>query len=295
MATRGIVTTVGGARPWIARYGDGTSPAQQPFQSLRSAQIPIEAAAGGPIRWRQLVESDGTHTLPETWVAEDLPTPAIVAGGQGPWSYAPGGTIAFLVDGAPIGASIAATPGIIDASAAGPYTIVDGTISVSIVDAAGVVGVVINTHGVVPGTAQTAAAAAAWLNANAVPPGAGVAFRDDGAGVLELATTDAGSAIGVMLVGGGALAVSLGFGNPTYSDMGGGNVPQASAITAADAVAMLAPQLNVASPVVAVYVNRNGAVSVATNTYGSTSSIQRAIGGSTFTLDMDSSVHYGLG
>lgn len=296
MAQRGMVMRAGGSnRPWITRFADTTSPSGDPYPSLREGQIPVEQSMGKPLAWRQLRESDGTPSQPETWVAEDVPTAAAVVGGQGPWSYTPGDQLVVAVGSpgvvpAPVTITLTATPAQLVADAAGPYAPADNeSWTVTLTRPSGVSQVAVAV-GASPG-AQSAADTAAWLNANAVPPGAGIIFTaNTTSNTLRLESVAGGDGVSISATGNGALAASLGFTSANLADTGTGVVPDTSEITVSDAynmikgTAQLQPAINVEQSLV-----------LGTRGVGVGYSLQVNVGGSTMTFDFDGSIHYGTG
>lgn len=247
MATRGIVIKVGGARPWVSRYGNGSSPSTgEPFETLRAAQLPIEAAANRPVRWRRIDDAEGRLVPPETWVAEDLGSPPVAVGGAGPFTLVDGATFGVSVNGAAPGFAVF-NGGIAVATATvlGDYTIAAGTLGVTVTNPSGsaLIGV---TVAVPPGVAQSAAVASAWLNANAAFSAAGV-IQFGFSAVANLLTVQTvvgkGSGWSVSFAGGGSLANSLGFPGSSILGVGTGNVPNLGLVTAQQAVNVLNSQL----------------------------------------------------
>lgn len=298
MAQRGMVIRAGGSnKPWIARYGNGTSPRADPFETLRQAQIPIESGANVPLRWTQVCDGEGTPVSPETWVADDFATAAAVVGGVGPWSYTPGDAMEVLVGTpsiapTPVLMTLLASPALVDADASGPYTIApSSTWVVTLTTPQGAQPVSISTNTMTPTLGLSASAAATWLNANAVPMGAGVQFQPNlSTNALELVSVAAGNGVSVTAVGGGTLASSIGFTSVSLASAGTGNVPDASRITVADACSMIR---SAASALLQPGVATSGALVLGTNGVGANYSLEVLSG--TITFDFDNNIHYGTG
>ena len=295
----GIVTWVGGRNPWIARYNNGaTQSLGQPCETLRVAQKIIEASAVVPIRWRKIVDAENVMVPPETWVAEAMSTPAIVQGGKGPWVYTPGDILSMEVTqpgGPPTihDIELLGTPAIAVADAPGNYTI-EGNDS-WVVTVSSPIGAAQNWTVSTPASpgALGAVAAAAWLNANAVPPGAGIVFVGNGTNnTLSVQSTVSGSGIRITAPGNGALAASLGF-TLDVAAVGTGNIPDFSNITVSDAYNMIRSAGDPVNPIV----SPQGALGLESVGVGRSYALQVLLGGggSTATFDFDGTVHYGTG
>lgn len=292
----GIVTWVGGQRPWIARYNNGTSQLLgQPCETLRVAQRIIEASAVVPLRWRKIVDAENMTVIPETWVAEGMSTPALAQGGKGPWVYTPGNKLVVEIaqPGGPAANfdfNLTGTVASQVAAAAGPYDIAgNASWVVTVARPSGVDKWTISTQ-TGPG-ALGAVAAAAWLNTNAVPPGAGVVFVGNGTdNTLSIESTVAGSGIRITAPGNGALAASLGF-TSDVDTVGTGNIADFSNITVSDAYNMIFSAGHPANPIV----SPQGAIGLTSVGVGASYSLRAVLTSSTATFDFDGTTHYGTG
>ena len=291
MATRGIVIWVGGQRPWIARFGDGTSPSNgDPFETLRAAQAPIDAGANKPLRWTRLNDAEGLPVAPETWVADDLATPAVTVGGTGPFALAAADQFTVVVDGTTnTTATFTAQPAVAVSQVAGSYTLVAGGMLVTVKTPTGTTALTVNLA-TPPFGAQPAAAAAAWMNANATFSTPGLIVFNSSGSNITVETVGQGTGYTVGVAGGSiALAVALGFTATVTTASGGGNVPNIAAVTAAQARTVLAAQL---SGVVSTVNQATGALTIARSVSGAAYSIQVSPTSGVL-LGFDTTVHYG--
>jgi hypothetical protein len=238
MASSGFIIFVGGHRPWAARVNDGTSTsAPQTFETLRAAQSSVERTLIKPVRWRPQVDAENVQTAPETWYTQDLPTSAFVVGGAGPFAVADGDQFGVFVDG-----SGTATVGMIVlgaaeavAQAAGNYTLAAGSIAATVLTPSGSVATSISVV-LPPALPQTAAAAAAWLNANATFSTPGIVTFDSTStsNTLVLKSVATGSGVEIVVNGGNTLGNSIGFTAATTTAYGTGDFADSSAATAAE-------------------------------------------------------------
>lgn len=292
----GIVTWIGGRFPWLARYDNGAPQLLgQPCETLRGAQRIIESSAVVPLRWRKIVDAENVTVNPETWVADTMATPAVVPGGKGPWIQNDGDVLVVSIaqpgiSPTPVSIVLQASPAVAEADNAGDYAIVgNASWVVTVARPSGVENWVVSTPAS-PGTLD-AAAAAVWLNANALPPGAGIVFTANVTNnTLSVESTVGGSGVSISATGNGTLAASLGF-TTNVSSVGLGNVPDQSNITVADAYNMIAGAAYDVNPTVSA----QGAIGLASKGVGLSYSLQVVLGSSTMTLDFDGSIHYGTG
>lgn len=293
MAMRGLVTWIGGAKPWITRLPGQT--ANQPFATCRAAQLPVEAMANTPLRWTKLVLADGTTQPPETWVADDLATGALVVGGLGPFALADGQHVDLIIDTpvvAPQVVTVSAQPATATAQVAGNYTIAAGSIAVNVSTPGGQFSYTVTVA--IPPAPSDAATAAAWLNANALPPGATFVFGSEGTTnklTIESVGTGSGFVVSVVTVSTDPFPASIGFTAANTVALSTGNVPDASNVTAADALNLLNGFLGYgAVPALdsTLHLTLSGTAT------GHSHTLQVA-NTSTANLGFDNAVHYGVG
>jgi len=290
-----MVTNIGGARPWLARYASGQSTQPDPFMSLGQAQATVEASWNRPLRWRREVDPEGVPTLPETWYAEDFASPGVVQGGKGPWVYTPGSDLVvelYSPDGVtPETVHLDADPALADATVSGPYLISPSDSWSVTLSRPSAVSVIPVSTGLSPSMPLSAEDAAVWLNSNALPPGSGVVFQADGtSNTLQIASVAGGSGVSISAVGGGTLATSLGFTTPVVSASGVGNVPDNTRITVGDAVNLL----NHSSLDWTSGVSVQAALLLATKGVGSAYALRVLTTASTMTFGFDGSLHRGV-